>query len=566
MDQSMSTATDVPDQLRRKRVGEMPLLHHLAKRLRFDELLSSHVRAHGNEKIPAAQSLLLLVFNITSGRVPLYELAQWTTDFDGRLIGQDSELPESLFNDDRYARALDKLYLADRASLMTELVLAMVKALQLDLSQLHNDSTSIKTCGSMPGRSHSGVQFLRGHSKDHRPDLKQIVFSLSITADGAVPIHCKCYAGNRTDDTTHIQTWKQLRLLTGVADFLYVADCKVCTDKQLEFITRHGGRVVTLMPDTWSEAKAFKQALRESKKAKKRILRKLLPYSDTEYESFFCYEGTHKTLKRGYTLYWINSTEKWRRDRKAREQRMATLEHALGELMAKLNLRLLKTQEQILERVNQLLEKYRAVGLYHINVLPIQESSRTQIGKGRPGKHTRYRIHTRTIFSLAWSRNKQALEQERRTDGVFPILCTDAAMDAKEALLVYKYQPRLEKRFEQLKTVHHAAPTLFKKVERVEAMMFLFFMALILQAVMEREVRQSMGEEDIDAIPVYPEDRLAHHPTTARIIDRFHDLSLYRIQLDGKLVKQYQDELTPLQRSVLNLLGMTESGYWTNLT
>ncbi len=248
----------------------------------------------------------------------LYELSQWTIDFDGRLIGQDSELPENQFNDDRYARALDKLYLADRASLLTDLVLAMVKALQLDLSQLHKDYTSIKTCGSMPGRSNSGLQFLRGHSKDHRPDLKQIVFSLSLTADGAIPIHCKCYAGNRTDDTTHIQTWKQLLKLAGVADFFYVADCKVCTDKQLEFITRHEGRVVTLMPDTWSEAKALTQALRDSKKAKKRILRKLPPYSDNEYESFFCYEGTHKTSKRGYTLHWIYSTEKRRRDRKAR--------------------------------------------------------------------------------------------------------------------------------------------------------------------------------------------------------------------------------------------------------
>ncbi len=44
----MSTVTDIPDQLRRKREGEMPLLHHLAKRLRFDELLSSQISAHGN--------------------------------------------------------------------------------------------------------------------------------------------------------------------------------------------------------------------------------------------------------------------------------------------------------------------------------------------------------------------------------------------------------------------------------------------------------------------------------------------------------------------------------------
>ena len=61
----MLTADDVPDQLRRKRVGELPLLKHLTHRLRFGELLAAHISGHGNEKVPAAQTLLLLVFNIT---------------------------------------------------------------------------------------------------------------------------------------------------------------------------------------------------------------------------------------------------------------------------------------------------------------------------------------------------------------------------------------------------------------------------------------------------------------------------------------------------------------------
>jgi len=86
---------------------------------------------------------------------------------------------------------------------------------------------------------------------------------------------------------------------------------------------------------------------------------------------------------------------------------------------------------------------------------------------------------------ITWSRNKQAFEEERRCDGVLPILCTDDTLSAKAALQACKCQPRLEKRFEQLKTVHHGAPTLFKKVERVEAMVFLFFMALALQAVID---------------------------------------------------------------------------------
>ena len=138
-------------------------------------------------------------------------------------------------------------------------------------------------------------------------------------------------------------------------------------------------------------------------------------------------------------------------------------------------------------------------------------------------------------------------------------------MGAKQALLAYKYQPRLEKRFEQLKSVHLAAPTLFKKIGRVEGMMFLFFMALIIQAVIEREVRRSMKAKEIEAIAVYPEHRLAYHPTTAKIFDRFHDTSVSRVMRGDELEREYRDELSPVQREVLDLLGMTEKDYWNSL-
>lgn len=562
----MSSSASATEQLVRKRIGVMPLLQTTAHRLALTDALQRYIPAHANEKVSAVDTLLLLTFNLAGGRLPLYELPQWTGEFDGRLLGQPSAVPMALFNDDRFARALDKLYLSDRASLMTDLVLGVVKALNLDLSQIHNDSTSIKTCGSMLGQTRTGVRFARGHSKDHRPDLKQIVFSLSLSADGAVPIHCKSYAGNRTDDTTHIETWKQLRQIAGRADFLYVADCKVCTDEQLSFIGEHNGRVVTLMPNTWSESRAFKQALRTANKPKRRILRQLIPNSPDKYETFYCFSGTHVTDKRGYTLHWIYTTEKRKRDRLAREQRLLRAEQALAEFTGKLNTRSLKTEQQIADRLRALLEQHGVSELYHTEILPIQERSQQQLGKGRPGKNTQYKVTIRTIYSVAWSRNKQRLAQERRIDGIFPILCTDKSLSAKQALQAYKYQPRLEKRFEQLKDVHNVAPTLFKKVERVEAMMFVFFMALILQAVIEREVRLSMEDASIEAIPVYPEHRLAYHPTTAKIFDRFQDVSLYRIMHGGKLLKQYQDELTSTQLEVLALLGMSEHEYWKNLT
>ncbi len=61
-----------------------------------------------------------------------------------------------------------------------------------------------------------------------------------------------------------------------------------------------------------------------------------------------------------------------------------------------------------------------------------------------------------------WEREKEALKREKNADGVFPLLTTDESVSAKEVLRANKYQPRLEKRFTPFKSVHEAAPLLFK--------------------------------------------------------------------------------------------------------
>lgn len=550
----------------RKRLGEIPLLQNMIQRLGFRKILAHYIKPHGNELIPAVDTLLMLVMNIACGRQPLYEVPEWISKLDEGLVellaGNSGERSEHPYNDDRFGRALDKLFKADRASMVTDIALRVIEATGVDLSQLHNDSTTVKTFGVMPGTTATGLCFKKGNSKDHRPDLKQIVYNLTISADGAIPIHYKAYPGNRTDDTVHIEIWNSLRHIAGRTDFLYVADCKVCSHKQLKHIVGRGGRVVTLMPETWREAGVFKETLRETRKAKKRILRRPLPNNEEEFETFYCFNGRYRTDKGDYPLHWIYSTEKKKRDRSAREKRLKKAEYELTDLMGKLNIRQLKTEEQIAARVEKILQRHDVQRFFHIDISEVEERWTKQIGKGRPNENTTYETIINTLYTLYWQRNTAALNREKNVDGIFPILCTDDKMTAKQALEAYKYQPRLEKRFCQLKSIHEVAPTLFKKVERVEAMMLLFFLALILQAVIEREVRQQMKKSEIAALSIYPEHRLAYHPTTAKIFDRFQDTSCYRITEGNQVIKRYRDELTELQQNILVLLGMTEDDYW----
>ncbi len=118
------------------------------------------------------------------------------------------------------------------------------------------------------------LELKRGNSKDHRPDLKQLVYTLTVSADGAAPIHYKAYSGNRTGDTTHIESWEALKKIAGRPDFLYVADSKVCTKKQLNHIVVNEGLVVTILLEIWGEVGEFKEKMRKRAKRKKEILRK----------------------------------------------------------------------------------------------------------------------------------------------------------------------------------------------------------------------------------------------------------------------------------------------------
>jgi transposase len=165
----------------------------------------------------------------------------------------------ALLCDDRVVRALDRLFDADRASLLTELTLGAISEFGVDCSQLHNDSTSITLHGEYlqaDGRERGGQSTAtakRGHSKEHRGDLKQLLLILTVSADGAVPLAHRLAGGNVTDDQTHIETWDGLCVLVGRHDFLCVADSKLCTREQMGHIERHGGRFITVLPRSRSE-------------------------------------------------------------------------------------------------------------------------------------------------------------------------------------------------------------------------------------------------------------------------------------------------------------------------
>ncbi|EQD51415.1 hypothetical protein B1A_13062, partial [mine drainage metagenome] len=60
---------------------------------------------------------------------------------------------------------------------------------------------------------------------------------------------------------------------------------------------------------------------------------------------------------------------------------------------------------------------------------------------------------------------------------------------------------------------YEITPVSLKSVTRIEGLLFLYFIVLLMEALMEREVRLEMKSEKIASLPIYPEDRSCESPT-----------------------------------------------------
>jgi Domain of unknown function (DUF4277)/Transposase DDE domain len=207
-----------------------------------------------------AQALGVLLRSIVVEREPLYRQQETVYEFAPQLYGLGGEQIQHL-SDDRVGRALDRLFDADRAALLTAVVVSAGQRCGVQFDELHNDSTSVSFSGQyreaeQPIRGRLPALLTYGYSKDHRPDLKQLVLILTTSEDGGVPVHFRVADGNTNDSVTHIESWNALRAVTGRADFLYVADSKLCSSDNMDHIHRQGGRFVTVMPRTRREDKS----------------------------------------------------------------------------------------------------------------------------------------------------------------------------------------------------------------------------------------------------------------------------------------------------------------------
>jgi transposase len=546
------------------RVAALPVLDRLLRRLRLDEFLRGHLpHEDGRARVPTPTALLILLKNLLISREPLYGVGEWAARHVPGLLGlTPTQLPA--LNDDRVGRALDRLFDADIPSLTLAVVAHAVREFGVDLDELHNDSTTITFHGDYEGadrertlRGRLRLAVTHGHNKDHRPDLKQLLYILTVSRDGAVPVQFRVESGNATDDRSHQGTWELLCKLTGRRDFLYVADCKLATAENMAHLHQHGGRFLTVLPRTRAEDAAFRAAVQEGR-ARWELIHERRDDDGQVIDRFSAHEP-EATTSEGYRLLWFHSACKAELDALARHKRLERVSTALAELRTKLTSPRTRYRERakVAQAVDTILREGEAEGLIEITVAERTVETYRQEKRGRPGPDTKYVRSQATRFDLSWRLDHDRLAEEARCDGVFPLVTNVTAMTALELLMAYKQQPMIEKRFSQLKTDFVVAPVFLKEVSRIQALLCVYFFAILVESLLERELRRAMERAAVESLPLYPENRACRRPTARRVIDLFEDVQRHELVARGEAPIIFTTELTRLQRKVLRLLGMS---------
>jgi transposase len=552
--------------LNSRKVGALPILERFLTRLRIAEALHDRLpREDRRWRVPTATALLLLVRNILLSREPLYGIGEWAARHVPARIGISEEQLGAL-NDDRVGRALDRLFDADVASLTLDIAARAVREFDVDLDQLHNDSTTVTFSGdfdsaaqehTLRGRLRTAITW--GHNKDHRPDLKQLLYVLTVTGDGAIPVQFRVQSGNTTDDHSHRETWDFLVRLTGRADFLYVADCKLATAGNMAYLDRNGGRFVSVLPRTRSEDAAFRAAVRAGGVVWRAIHDKF-DEQEQRIDRFSISEPVARTAE-GYRLAWYHSTRKADLDAASRLNRITRAVSRLDELREKLASPRTRYRQRgkVSEAVEVILRECEVEGWVTVEVKETTTETYRQERCGRPGETTRYVKHERVRFAIAHRVEFERIEEEARCDGVFPLVSNDRTMTERELLLAYKQQPAIERRFEQLKTDFVVAPVYLKEASRIQALLCVYFLVLLVEALLERELRRAMERSGIESLPLYPESRPCRRPTARKVIDLFEDVQRHTLTPAAGPAVVFTTDLTRLQRKVLRLLGMSDA-------
>jgi len=549
-------AQNVVENVKTKPVGFAPILAHYFKKCGVVDIIDACVPVDARRKVLThGQAAMAMITGILFQVMQLYRICQFakeSTVLDVLLPGIEAEQ----YFDDRMADTLDALFYYGLGNLETQITRNMIDQFDIENKICHNDTTCALVYGNCDNnQSDQSIKISFGYSKKYRNDLKQLVWSMSVSSDSAFPLFQQAFNGNTADVDTYVKQWQNLIDLLGGQDFLFVGDSKVASKSNMTHIHDHDGFFLSPLPMYASYNRAFNHALDQH------CFEELIPYKDKINRGFeLPLVIDHGGRRYPFRMIILFDHGLFIRRNKSLTQRIDKAHAAFESLASKLNTYRLKTTAAIDKACKAIVKKYQLTDFLCYTIYNNPKVIYKNKKRGRPSatqpveKVKLVKDH----FYLKWHFNEKAVEDARYRLGYYPLVTNKPAEDLSipEAMIAHKNQYKVEHTYRRSKTNLTLEPIYLHTPERIEAYLFLFKIALQIIVLMERTARNNIRSRNKGLDNFMPNKKDYRTPKAEYLLQKFEFVVTGRMPLaDGKIYG-FVSELTDLQHDILDILGV----------
>jgi transposase len=545
-----------------EQINSLPLLVGIMEDMAIRATIDDHITPHGHWEGASIGTLVTiwLAHMLMERSHVLSHVREWANDRTASinaLLG--ISMRDTDCTDDRLANVLTMLGNSEVQEALDEAFLQRwIRVYRLPTKTVRLDSTSVSVYHDPDDPD---TMLLHGHSKDHRPDLRQFKLMLSALDPMSMPVCVQTIAGNRADDGLYLPAYQRTVAVLGTTDVVVVGDSKMARLATRAAIVRGNStyicpyRPATMTGDMrdWLDTALAQPDAWEwipSVDPSSGIERPDTAISTLERDQ------TWNDPDTGLPVTWTERVLVVRREATRAAQQTARLRalEKLTDALEKLRLppgrgRKAYRQQCDLDAVVQTL----------LNKSGWQDVvSVTLTAEVLPSGNTRWIVDSIAVDAVGW----QAMSD--RLGWQFYLTNTTAAHYSPcEVVGVYRHQPVEERGFSRLKTRNlHIRPLYLRDEHRIAGLVWLMTLALRLLTLTEYRVRDALEQRNEDIVGLTPGSRTqsTRRPTSERMFRVFNHMTLTIVEMAGEHWYSVT-ALNETQRHILSLLNLSPALY-----
>jgi transposase len=447
--------------------------------------------------------------------------------------------PEHL-HDDALGRALETLYDYGVTELYSLIAATAAQRLGLAPTFAHLDSTSFHVDGrynSDETPDEQVVHITRGYSRDHRPDLNQVMLELIVEHQAGIPVLMKPLSGNSSDAQEFGQVVREhvAQLHTTYGTTYLIADSALYSEANLQQLAQTRMKWITRVPATLSEAQsALAQAAPQA----------MSPL--TEGYRYHVLPSTYGGVEQRWVLIYSEPRQPQAQRtvdkhlRKQSDQEVTAFKKLCSTAFA--------CEADARQALATFAQGLQATFLHESTVCPTPRYDK----RGRPSQGAQ---PAQVVYHIAGALASQLATRQALVEQQSCFLLATNELDAtqlspQELLAGYKGQVQAERGFRFLKDPCFLASSLYlKKPERIMALLMVMTVCLLVYAALEYRIRKAL--KDHGATFPNQKGKPVQNPTARWVFYYFMGIHLLRIPGEGPLVLNLTEE----QQHLLRLLG-----------